>query len=116
MWRVVKEDAELGGVAIPKGSFVLLRYASANRDESVFPDPDRFDVERPNAAEHVAFGRGIHHCLGAELARREMQVAFPRLLERLRRPRLAGGVPEPRWSPNVLLHGLEALHLEFDPA
>ncbi len=116
MWRVAKEDAELGGVAIPRGAFVLLRYASANRDESVFPDPDRFDVERPNAAEHVAFGRGIHHCLGAELARRELQLALPRLLERLPRPRLAAGAPEPRWSPNVLLHGLEALHLEFDPA
>jgi cytochrome P450 len=116
MWRVAKDDAELGGVAIPKGSFVLLRYASANRDEAVFPDPDRFDVERPNAAEHLAFGRGIHHCLGAELARRELQLALPRLLERLPNLRLAAGAPPPRWSPNVLLHGMDALHLEFDPA
>lgn len=114
MWRVVKEDTELGGVAIPAGAFVLLRYASANRDETVFPEPDRFDVERSNAADHLAFGRGIHHCLGAELARHEMRVAFPKLLERLPNPRLAPGA-EPRFTPNILLHGLAHLPLEFDP-
>ena len=116
MWRVTKADTELGGVAIPAGSFVMLRYASANRDEAVFPEPDRFDVERENVAEHIAFGKGIHFCLGAELARAEMNVAFPRLLERLRSPRLAAGAPPPRYVPNILLHGLESLEIEFDPA
>ncbi|MDH3684800.1 MAG: cytochrome P450 [Myxococcales bacterium] len=116
MWRVAKVDSELGGVEIPAGSFVMLRYASANRDESVFPDPDRFDVERANASEHIAFGKGIHFCLGAELARAEMTAAFPRLIERLRNPRLAADATPPRYMPNILLHGLESLELEFDPA
>lgn len=114
MWRVVKQETELGGVTLPQGSFVLLRYASANRDETVFPDPDRFDVERENAVDHIAFGKGIHHCLGAELARRELQVALPRLLARLPHLRLAPGAPEPVYSPNILLHGLESLELRFD--
>jgi cytochrome P450 len=116
MWRVVKEDTELGGVEIPAGSFVMLRYASANRDDAVFPDPGRFDVERANASDHIAFGKGVHFCLGAELARAEMNAAFPRLIERLRNPRLARGAAPPRYMPNILLHGLESLELEFDTA
>jgi cytochrome P450 len=93
---------------------VLLRYASANRDEEVFPDPDRFDVERTNANEQIAFGRGVHFCPGAELARHEMRTAFAKLLARLHRPRLAAGAPAPCYAPNILLHGLEELPLEFD--
>jgi cytochrome P450 len=114
MWRVVARDTVLGGVDIPKGAFVLLRYASANRDESRFPDPDRFDVGRANAGEHLAFGMGIHFCLGAPLARLEMRVAFRTLLDRLGGWRLATDAPPPRFRPNALLHGLEALHLEFE--
>ena len=115
MWRVVKEDTELGGVAIPKGSFVLVRFASANRDEAVFPEPDRFDVGRANADEHLAFGHGIHFCVGAQLARREMQVAFRLLLERLPGLRLAPDTVL-RHTPNVLLRGLDRLPVQFDPA
>ncbi len=113
MWRIVTTDTELAGVAIPKGSFVMLRYASGNRDESVFPDPDRFDVTRENAGEHLAFGHGVHFCVGAGLARQELSVAFPNLLSRLTAWKLAPGAPAPRHRPNVLLHGLEELHLEF---
>jgi cytochrome P450 len=113
MWRICTRDVELAGARIPKGSFVLLRYASANRDEARFPDPDRFDVRRANAADHLAFGQGIHFCLGAALARKEMEVAFRTLLRRLGDWRLAPGLPAPRHKPNVLLRGLEALHLEF---
>jgi cytochrome P450 len=114
MWRRVRRDAELGGVAIPEGSMLLLRYASANRDEARFPDADRFDVRRANAGEHLAFGHGIHFCLGAMLARREMAVAFRTLLGRLDGFRLAPGHPEPRHKPNVLLRGLAELHLAFE--
>ncbi len=113
MWRVVTKDTTLGGVEIPKGSFVLVRYASANRDEKVFPEPDRFDVRRGNADAHLAFGMGTHFCLGAPLARLEMQVAFRTLLGRLERWRLAAGAAPPRYRLNVLLRGLEALPLEF---
>jgi cytochrome P450 len=116
MWRVVIRDTELAGVTIPKGSFALLRYASANRDESRFPDPDRFDVTRANAGEHLAFGHGIHFCLGAALARAEMAVAFRTLLARLEDWRLDPDAPAPRHKPNVLLRGLEALPLRFRPA
>jgi cytochrome P450 len=115
MWRKAKRDARLGGVAVPAGSMLLLRFASANRDEARFPDPDRFDVRRANAAEHLAFGHGIHFCLGAMLARREMLVAFRALLARLDGFRLAPGHGEPRHKPSVLLRGLAELHLEFEP-
>jgi len=114
MWRRTTRDAELLGVAIPKGSMLFLRYASANRDESRFPDPDRFDVTRPNSSEHLAFGHGIHFCLGASLARKEMAVAFRALLERLDALRLLPGYPEPRHKPSVLLRGLAELHVAFE--
>jgi cytochrome P450 len=114
MWRRTKRAAELGGVALPEGSMVLLRFASANRDESRFPEPDRFDVGRANAGEHLAFGHGIHFCLGAVLARRELTVAFRALLDRFESLRLAGGALEPRHKPSVLLWGLSELRLEFD--
>jgi cytochrome P450 len=115
MWRKAKCDAVLGGVAIPAGSMLLLRFASANRDESRFPDPDRFDVRRANATEHLAFGHGIHFCIGANLARKEMQVAFRALLSRLDGLRLSPGFAPPRHKPSVLLRGLAELHLDFAP-
>jgi cytochrome P450 len=112
MFRKVTRDVVLGGVAIPAGSMLLLRFASANRDEAHFPEPDRFDVNRTNAAEHLAFGHGIHFCIGAALARREMQVAFRALLERFEDFRLSPGRPEPSYKPSVLLRGLAELHLD----
>jgi len=113
MWRKAKRDAVLGGVAIPKDSMLLLRFASANRDETRFPDADRFDVRRANAAEHLAFGHGNHFCIGANLARKEMQVAFRALFDRLEGFRLAPGSPAPRHKPSVLLRGLAELDLDF---
>lgn len=115
MWRIASRDTELGGVAIPEGAILLLRYGSANRDEAVFPDPDRFDLRRPNAGEHLAFGSGVHFCLGARLARMEMRVAFRALLARLDDWALDPAAPPPRPRPNVLLRGLGALPLTFRP-
>ena len=112
MWRVVTRDTELGGVALPKGSMAMMRFGSANRDDMKFKDPDRFDVRRENAPEHVAFGHGIHFCIGAMLARKEMEISFRQLLERLDDIRLAPGA-ELRYPPNMLLRGLESLKLEF---
>lgn len=112
MWRVAREDTELGGVAIPKGATLQLRYAAANRDPARFPDPDRFDMGRPNARTHLAFGRGIHMCVGAMLSRREMAVAFTELLRRLTDFRLADG-HAPTWPPNMLLRGLTTLPVTF---
>jgi cytochrome P450 len=115
MWRVVKQDAELGGVAIPKGSMVMLRFGSGNRDEAKFPDPDRFDVERKNANLHLSFGRGIHTCIGAMLSRKETNVAFRRLLARMQSFRLAPG-NDLKHHSNVLLRGLRRLEIEYEPA
>jgi cytochrome P450 len=114
MWRKARTTSVLGGVEIPEGSMLLLRYASANRDESVFPDPDRFDVRRENAGEHLAFGHGIHFCIGAMLARKELAVAFGRLLDRLDGLRLVPGHGPPRHKPSVLLRGLAELHVAFE--
>jgi cytochrome P450 len=114
MFRVATRDTELGGVPIAKDAMLLVRFAAANRDERVFPDPDRFDVRRPNASEHLAFGQGIHFCIGAPLARKEMAVAFRQLLTRLDRLRLAPDAPQPRHKPSILLRGLAELLLEFE--
>jgi cytochrome P450 len=114
MWRKAKQTTELGGVEIPEGSMMMLRFGSANRDESQFPNPDRFDVGRANADEHVAFGHGIHFCLGAMLARKEMALAFETLLTRLEGFRLAEGHPPPKHKPSLLLRGLDRLHVAFE--
>ncbi len=116
MWRVAKRGTELGGVEIPKGAFVLLSFTSANRDESVFSEPNRFEIERKNAREHLAFGRGVHVCVAASLARREMQIAFRDLTERLGAFSIDPAAEPPRHRPNILLHGLSSLHLRFDHA
>ena len=115
MWRIATEDTELGGVAIPAGSALLLRYGSGNRDEELFENPDKFDVTRNNARRHVAFGQGIHVCLGMNLSRKEMYTAFPIILSRLKNMRFADG-NKFNYSPNVLLRGLDNLYIEFDKA
>jgi len=113
LWRVVTTDTEIQGVAIPSGSLLQLRYAAANRDERVFDDPDRMDVCRKNAGDHIAFGYGTHFCPGAFLGRKEMQVAFSRLLQRLTDIQLAEGKNDLTHWPNMVLRGLKELHITF---
>jgi len=112
MWRVVLKDVELGGVKIPKGAMVQLRYAAANRDPAKYPDPDRFDIERANARSHLAFGRGIHMCVGNMLSRKEMAMAYTELLTQLTDFAIAEG-HDPNWPPNMLLRGLTTLPITF---
>jgi cytochrome P450 len=88
--RYPEEDYELRGKRIAKGDALLLSYLSANRDEEVFSDPFAFDVNRPNASSHLAFGTGVHFCLGANLARMELRTFFRELLPRLESIELAG--------------------------
>jgi cytochrome P450 len=114
MWRVATQDSEIGGVAIHKGDLILVRYGSANRDETQFPEPDRFDIGRTNARSHIAFGTGIHTCIGAQLARKEMLTAFPIVLDRLKNLRFQPGRNTFRYSPNLLLRGVLELHVAFD--
>jgi cytochrome P450 len=115
LFRVAKFDSEVAGVNIPTGSRLAVIYAAANRDEAQFPNPDRFDVHRPNARMSVAFGAGAHFCLGAALARLEGKVAFEVLLKRLGNVRLAKGRNDFRHNINPIVRGLKELHIEFDP-
>ena len=115
LWRVVTKDVELRGVAIPKGSLLMLRYAAANRDEDVFDEPEAMDVCRRNADEHIAFGYGTHFCPGAFLGRKEMQVAYERILARMTNIRLAEGKNDLTHWPNMVLRGLKELHITFEP-
>ncbi len=112
LWRVVKRDTELGGVALKAGSMLMLRFAAANRDPARFTDPDKFDVERRNANSHLAFGRGIHMCVGNMLSRKEMAVAFDELLGRLDRIEIVNDAALV-YPPNRLLRGLSALPIRF---
>ncbi|MEH2166269.1 MAG: cytochrome P450 [Nostoc sp.] len=112
MWRVVTEDTKLGDVALQAGSLVMIRFDAANRDPMKFIQGERFDVRRHNASNHLSFGHGIHFCLGAMLARKEMQIAYQRLLLRLKNIRL--GQSGYQYLPNILMRGLKYLYIEFD--
>lgn len=114
LWRVVTCDTEIRGVKIPKDSLLMLRYASANRDEEVFDDAENMDVCRRNASDHIAFGQGIHFCPGAMLGRKEMNVAFHNLLQRLTNVQLVDGKNDLTHWPNMVLRGLKELHITFD--
>lgn len=114
MWRIARHDTTLGGVVIPAGTVLLLRIESANRDEQIFPDPDRFDITRSNAKDHLCFGFGMHHCVGAMLSRREMSMAFVRLFDRLANIRLAPQSDLTRHH-SIILRALNSVHIRFDP-
>ena len=116
MWRVATEDTEIGGVEVKKNDLLLLRFGSANRDEAKFPDADTFDIERENAKDQLAFGAGVHLCLGQQLARKEMQKAFPMVLARLQNLQLVDPPESFRYVPSILLRGVQKLELTFDPA
>jgi cytochrome P450 len=114
MFRRTNTDMELGGVTIPKNSICFARFASANMDSNRFPEPEKFNVMRPNLKEHVAFGKGVHHCLGAALSRREMNISFRVIFERLKNFRLSEKAAQPEFAANALLHGLTGLDMSFD--
>jgi len=107
--RVALEDIDdLGGRKIPKGDLVLCLLGSANRDPAVYPDrPDSLDITRPNV-KPLSFGGGIHHCLGAQLARIEAEIAISTLLRRLPDLRL-DDAQNPQWRPTFVLRGLKQL-------
>lgn len=108
--RVALTDVEVGGRTVGRGQLVLTVLGAANRDPAQFPEPDRFDVARRDN-RHLAFGHGIHYCLGAPLARLEAQVAFRSLLARF--PRLEPAFERPQWRPAVTLRGLATLPVRF---
>lgn len=116
-WRLTTQDTEIAGVAIPKGKLVFASFASANRDAAQFENPERLDPTRANARSHVAFGHGIHRCIGFILARTELRIAFSQLLQRLDNIQLIEERHD--WEfmhvPSALVRGLKALHLRFEP-
>ena len=113
--RRAAQDVELSGVRVPAGSYLLMVFGSGNRDQRHFECPERFDVERPNAKDHLSFGYGAHFCLGAPLARLELRIAFERLLARLADIRFAPGNGF-QHIRSVSFRGLQRLELEFDRA
>lgn len=106
--RFTTAPVRLGEVEVPEGEFVLVAQASANRDPAHFEDPDRLDITR-KPGRHLAFGHGIHHCLGAPLARLEGQIAIGRLLARFPGLALAVEPTELRWRNSTIFHGLQTL-------
>jgi cytochrome P450 family 142 subfamily A polypeptide 1 len=116
MWRVTTADCELGGVALPKDSMVLLKYFSSNHDESMFAEPLAFDVTRDNAKRHIAFGFGTHVCIGQHLSRLEMKVAWEVLLDRFDHFELACEPEELEYMPNILLRGMEEIPIRYTAA
>jgi cytochrome P450 len=115
IWRTVGEDTELGGVALPAGARVLLVLASANRDEQVYSDADSLTPSRELESPHLAFGRGVHACVGAGLARLEGKVALTELTRRLPDLRLADGFT-PSFAPNAVQRFLDTLPVEWHVA
>jgi cytochrome P450 len=114
--RIARQDVELGGVMIPEGSYIITMIQSANRDEAKWGERAcEFDPGRDDVIDHLGFGKGIHFCLGAPLGRLETQIAFERLLTRLKNVRLADD-EAPRHKPSPTLRGLEHLRLRFDRA
>ena len=113
LFRMAGEDIELHGVTIPKGSMVNIRYAAANRDEREFECPEKLDLERDKPGRHLGFGSGIHHCLGAPLARRELFWSFKALADRVDDLRFAPGMNTFEQAPSFSLRALRELHIEF---
>jgi hypothetical protein len=107
---VLEEGVEVAGRPIPRGQRLSLLFGSANRDPRVFDDPERFDLARPNAAEHIGFGGGIHVCIGAPLARIELEASLRTLVERAPGLTLA---EEPRRNPAFVIWGLEGVNVKL---
>jgi cytochrome P450 PksS len=112
-WRITKREMEIAGTVIPQGQLVLPILASANRDESIFENPDSFEIER-DSRKHLAFGRGVHVCLGAPLARVEGEEILKVLLNKFSRIEVAVDSAELQWRRDVALRGLIALPVNLE--
>jgi cytochrome P450 len=114
-YRCTTQDAEVAGIAIPKNSVVQVSYLAGNQDRAQWQNPERFDIDRKGIKNHLGFGRGIHFCLGNQLARMEMRVAIERLLDRLEDIRLSDQHPEPQFKASFQVHALDSLNVAFTP-
>ena len=104
------EDTELNGQKIAENERVVMWYGAANRDPDIFPDPDQFDMMRDNVDKHLAFGHGVHKCLGNRIAQMQLRLSFQKILERF---------PNIHWtgkqviSPTVLVHAVSSLSVNL---
>jgi cytochrome P450 len=121
-YRLAVTDTQVAGVEVPAGTILTVCLTGGNNDPRHFPEPERFDIDRPNVREHMAFSRGAHFCLGAPLARLESKVAIERLLARLAEIRISEDRHGPpgargyRYEPTYTFRSLSDLHIEFTPA
>jgi len=111
--RITTCDTTVGGYDVPAGTPIFLNFASANRQADIWESPDSFDIRRPNANRHVSFGKGVHFCLGARLARFETRLVIEILAERIPTLRLAPG-QQLDYFPNITFRGPTQLHVEWD--
>ncbi len=115
LFRIATRDVEIRHAKVREGDWVALFYGAANRDPEVFPDPDAFDIDRSNVNQHLSFGRGVHFCLGAHLARLEVSAVVASLLERF--PEIALGAAAPRkQQANLLTHAFASLPIRLASA
>jgi cytochrome P450 len=114
LFREPKQDMEIAGVKIPKGSVVVLKWGAANRDPAQFPNPDSLDLSRSNSARHMTFGQGAHFCVGNQLARGEMRIAISRLLSRMKNFRLARGADSVARDAHFFAYAPREMHIAFD--
>ena len=112
-YREVLEDVVLSGVAIPKGSIVMTSYLAGNYDPIKFPDPEEIDLNRLGVRNHLGFGRGIHFCIGHQLARAELRIGIEQLIRRLKDLEFDSSFAEPAIAPLFHVHALDQLHVRF---
>ena len=110
--RITTRDTRIAGVDVPAGTTVFLNFASANRQEDIWDDPDDFDIRRPNANQHISFGKGVHYCLGARLAKFEAQIVTEVLAQRLPSLRLMEG-QRLDYFPNITFRGPTELNVTW---
>ena len=110
MRRTALEDTELNGQRIAKDEKVAMWYGAANRDPSVFPDPDRFDLTRDNVSKHLAFGYGVHKCLGSRVAQMQLRLAYEQIFDRFPNIEYTG---EMKYAPNTLVHAISRLKVNL---
>ncbi|WP_108810551.1 cytochrome P450 [Sphingorhabdus sp. Alg231-15] len=115
LMRFVAEETEIQGTRIPAGSLINIRFAAANRDDGQFEYPEKLNLDRAKPGSHVAFGSGVHHCLGAPLARRELIWGFTAVIEKFEDMWFAEGKNDFAFHPHFLLRSLKELHIEFEP-
>lgn len=110
--RTTTTDVTIAGVSLPAGTDIYIHLGAAQRDPDIFPEPDNFDIDRPNLRDHFVFGRWTHICLGAPLARLELKVTIEQILERMPDTSLVSGADE-EWIPNFAIPGLRRLDLTW---